>query len=387
MPRRILPHLEQLSRQIQGVINRYVFMLDDEFLFASASQVPQVATIFDRVTEHPLRFRGEDLTLTELLTLIAYRYGLEDVRVIGHGGYAIVLGQQQATSEDESSDQRRVLRLVPEHHVRDVTGRSSKTRDFDVRLSANNEPLRDPAYPLLLSDLFLMPRHTTRLIFTDENGQQLMAGGYPAILHCQLLPEVRAFNQLKADTTLSKAAGNLLEAALATLGVSVADAHGGNGGVLIGHDGNPIWHPLPNHIYGGTFIPVVLDYGYYAEIGPRTLSDILIACGITREVITAFLEDIPSSTALDSDSSLDVALAQVIANSGAPPRQFGRLLYQVQPELMNPHIWIEKADQQWQTIKERAYPPLRAQARLDYLYPDYDEVIFPQRIEEYTFII
>jgi hypothetical protein len=149
MPRRILPHLESLSNQIQGIITHYTRMLDDEFLFAAAAQVPQVATIFDRVGTVPLHFRGEDLTLTELLTLIAYRYGLEAVSVIGHGGYAIVLSSR-APDGDEDTSQRRVLRLVPEHHVRDVTGQPGNRREFDVRLAADGSPLRNPDYPLLL---------------------------------------------------------------------------------------------------------------------------------------------------------------------------------------------------------------------------------------------
>lgn len=386
MPRRILPHLEGLSNQIQAIISHYTRMLDDDFLFASATQVPQVATIFDRIAGQLLHFRGEDLTLTELLTLIAYRYGLPAVRIIGHGGYAIVLGHRDDAAIPDHS-QRRVLRLVPEHHVRDVTGQSGASRDFDVRLSADGVPLRDPQYPLLLSDLFLLPRHTTRLVFQDRDGKTLMAGGYPAILHCQLLPEVRAFNQPKAEPKRTNAAGELLQDALVTLGVSVADAHGGNGGVLLGADNMPMWYPLPGHTDHGTYIPVVIDYGYYSQIGIKTLADALIRNGITREMLVRFLAQAAPHVSTGHDEALPDFLTRAISESGLPRHYFGRMLYELRPHDLNPHIWIEGAEHRWQTVKERAYPPLQAQARLARLYPNYDEIIFPQRIEEYTFTI
>jgi hypothetical protein len=382
MPRQILPHLENLSKQFDGIISHYTRMLDDEFLFGAAAQIPQVATIFDRVQQHELSFHGENVTLIELLTLIAYRYGFEDIRIMGHGGYAIVFGHRH-DGLPHAETQRRVLRMVPDHHMRDIIAGPNTTNEFDVRLKDDLDPLRDPDYPLLLSDLFLIPRHTTKLVFYDESGEIIQAGGHPAILHCQLLPEVRAFNQLSADKTLADAAGESLRAALATIGVSVADAHGGNGGVLMGGDGQPIVHQLRNG--QATYIPVVLDYGYYAQIGPRTLATILIEAGATRQEI----EKIAVDPAVDPqpDDSFTAYVAQVIAQSELPRSRFGRLLYELCSDSLDAHIWIERAEHQWQTAKERTYPALQAQSRLERLYPDYDEVIFPQRIEEYTFTI
>lgn len=381
MPRQILPHLENLSAQMQGIISHYMRMLDDEFLHGAAMQIPQAATIFDRVFRHSLHFHGEDLTFTELLTLIAYRYGFEDVRILGHGGYAIVLGHRHE-GIPQGETQRRVLRLVPDHHVRDIIARPDNPHEFDVRLKDNREPLRDARYPLLLSDLFLMPRHTTKLVFCHEDGDVMQAGGYPAILHCQLLPEVRAFNQLEAHTTLVTAAKDLLQAALASLGVGVADAHGGNGGVLIGSDGQPVLHDAQGV---PTYIPVVLDYGYYSRIGARSLATILTEAGVTRPMVAS----IPSvaSVAPQPGESLVAYLTRAIEQSGAPRSHFGRLLYQARPGFLNASIWIDRTEHLWKTTKERAYPPLRAQSRLERLYPNYDEVIFPQRIEEYTFRI
>ena len=380
MPRQILPHLEALSNQIRGIISHYVRMLDDEFLFGSATQVPQVATIFDRVAGHPLQFQGDNLMLTELLTLIAYRYGFESVRIMGHGGYALVIGHQ----DDTQPSQRRVLRLVPEHHVRDIIARTENAKEFDVRLTDDNEPIRDKVYPLLLSDLFLIPRHTTKLSFYDATGEILQAGGHPAVLHCQLLPEVRAFNQLKADKRMATQAGERLAAALATLGVSVADAHGGNGGVLIGEGGQPIIH---HEQAEAQYIPIVLDYGYYSEIGPRTLATMLVHHGVSVDSVLAMLEQHASTNTITYADPFVEFLTRAIKESNLPRSLFGRLLYEIQPVLLNPYLWIDPAVKHWQTSKEKTYPPLHSQSRLARLYPVYDEVIFPQRIEEYTFTV
>ncbi|MCA9915114.1 MAG: hypothetical protein KC496_17285 [Anaerolineae bacterium] len=380
MPRQILPHLESLLQQISGIVLLYQSMLDDDFLFGSAAQVPQVATIFDRVNGHTLHFGGEEVTLTELLTLIAYRYGFEDVRVIGHGGYAIVLGHREKILSQGS--QRRVLRLVPDHHVRNILAHGETIRHFDVRLDADNEPIRDEDYPLILSDLFLMPRHTTKLVFREEDGSIAQAGGYPAILHCQILPEVRPFNSTEIDRGLAQQAGELLEAALATLGVSVADAHGGNGGALVGFDGKPILR-MDQANKEPCYIPVVLDYGYYSQIGTRTLAQLLIRYGITPEDIRKHLSFSP----LASTQSWQQSLTQFIDNSTLPRSAFGRLLLDARPDILDVHVWIEMAAHHWRTAKEKNYPALQAQSRLARLYPDYDEVLFPQRIEEYSFFI
>jgi len=381
MPRHILPHLSTLSMQINGIINYYIRLLDDEFLFGSAGQVPQVATIFDQVIKHRLYFGGEYVALTDLLTLIAYRYGLTTAKIMGHGGYALVLGHPQA-NPSVGETQHRVMRMVPEHHVRDVTGEADIFREFDVQLTDDGTPIRDPDYPLLLSDLLLMPRHTTRLIFHNANGRPLLAAGYPAMMHCQLLPEVRAFNQLKADRGKVKQSGDLLEAALATLGVSVADAHGGNGGVLIGGDGGPVTFQ-PTEDDEPIFIPIVLDYGYYSQISPKQLADILVRHGVDAAIIKA---RVPNFT-YNPDEPLKDQLRQVIAASERPRAYFGRWLYHLDPPLIDPTMWINRSKQHWETVKERTYPALREQSRLSRLYPDYDEVVFPQRIESYTFTI
>ncbi|GAB4511044.1 MAG: hypothetical protein OHK0046_08600 [Anaerolineae bacterium] len=387
MPDQILPHLVELSAQITGIVSRYCTMLDDEFLFGAAMQVPQVATIFDRVNSHRLNFRDEHLRLAELLTLIAYRYGLEAVRVMGHGGYALVLGHSGAPTLPDA--QRRVLRLVPEHHVRNIIATTTPTYEFDVRLDADHEPIRHAQYPLILSDLFLMPRHTTKLVFYSPDGQVVQAGGYPASLHCQLLPEVRAFNSPLLDQRLAREAGDLLEAALATLGVSVADAHGGNGGALIGADGNPIVErrALPNGEIREFYVPVVLDYGYYARIGARTLASILVRYGVTEEMVRACLKIHAPDYVMPQQTPWLDCLSTLIEDSGLPRTTFGRLLYNTEHTWIDPTIWINLAEDQWRTTKEKMYPPLQAQSRLSRLYPDYDEVLFPQRIEEYTFTL
>ncbi len=393
MPRQILPHLEALSQQIHGVLSHYRRMLDDEFLFGSGAQMPQVATIFDRVADTPLRFSGEDLSLTDLLTLIAYRYGFEQIRIAGHGGYAIVLGHR--TDSITSSEQRRVMRLVPEHHVRDIIADSDTIREFDVRLH-NGDPVRDAEYPLLLSDLFLVPRHTTKLVFYNSDGSQLRAGGYPASLHCQLLPEVHPFNyqphqrQAKLNRPMAEDAGNLLEAALATLGVSVADAHGGNGGVLVDRDGQPMVHQM--RLSDGTlreqYIPVVLDYGYYSRIGSRTLAGILVRHGVTFEMVAqCMLLHGRRRVQRRDDTPLIESIAQVIHETDLPRNLFGQLLYHVIPHRLDPFIWIDRADRHWQSAKEKTYPALKTQSRLSRLYPQYDEALFPQRIEEYEFTL
>lgn len=371
MPRRILPHLETLLTQISGIVRRYCRMLDDDLMFGAGVQVPQVATILDRVGEQRLTFSGEDLLLTELLTLIAYRYGLESVQVIGHGGYAIVL------SGTTAQQQRRVMRLVPEHHVRRITCEGGqRCREFDVCLDDNLEPIRDERYPLLLSDLFLLPRHTTTLVFRNEAGEVLQAGGYPARLHCQLLPEVRALDHRDLNPRMARHAGDLLEAALATLGVGVADAHGGNGGVLLGEGGEPILHG------GAQYVPVVLDYGYYSAVGARALARVLLHHGVTRGMVERCLA---AHNVTMNCEEWPGCLPGIIAESGVVRSAFGRLLFEVEPPFLDPMVWVNRAEHRWQTVKERTYPPLQDQARLSRMYPDYDEVLFPQRVEEYNF--
>jgi hypothetical protein len=383
-PYQIRPHLETLAQQVNGIINYYRQMLDDEFMFNAGMQMPQVATIFDRVGNQPLLFQDEMLSLVDILTLIAYRYGFETVQRIGHGGYAIVLGHK--VHPEIAREQRRVLRLVPEHHVRNILHQAQDPpRDFDVRLDENNDPIRDRKYPLLLSDLFLMPRHTTKLTFCDENGDVIQAGGYPAHLHCQLLPEVYPFTSSHLNVQQARSAGNMLEVALATLGVSVADAHGGNGGALVGRDGQPLMYtvsPTEQH-----YIPVVLDYGYYSRIGVRKLTTILVENGITREQVRAMLIHHGSDFQLGRSESWVVDLAEAIDESDLPRRAFGRLLYHAHVTVLNPSMWINRAEYHWRTIKETFYPALQAQSRLAQLYPDYDEVVFPQRVEEYTFTL
>ncbi len=382
MPRKVLPRLESLLMQMNGIIGHYRQMLDDDFLFGSAAQVPQVATLFDRTWEHPLHFRGEDLHLAELLTLIAYRYGLESVRVVGHGGYAVVLGHRDPQPPGQ---QPRVLRLVPEHHVRSILWSDQQRRPFDVRLDADNEPIRDPAYPLLLSDLFLLPRHTTKLVFCEADGRVAQAGGYPAILHCQVLPEVLPFNSADLNSVMVRESGDLLEAALATLGVSVADAHGGNGGALMRPDGQPIVRQPGAPEQRPHYIPIVLDYGYYAQIGAQTLASLLVRYGVTEALVR---EQLPAATPhLGRGQPWEQRLAHAIAESGLKRSAFGRLLTLAQPHFLELSVWIDHAASQWQTAKEKTYPALRAQSRLSRLYPDYDEVLFPQRIEEYTFTL
>lgn len=385
MPRRILPHLETLSTQLHSILSHYRNMLDDEFLFGAAIQVPQVATIFDRVWNNSLRFGGEDLSFIELLTLIVYRYGFEEVQLMGHGGYAIVLGHK--ADQSASQHQRRVLRLVPEHHVRNIVAQSETDNEFDVRLDDNGEPVRNTDYPLLLSDLFLMPRHTTKLVFREANGEVAQAGGYPASLHCQLLPEARAFNKPQINQRIAKDSGNLLEAALATLGVSVADAHGGNGGGLIGNDGQPLIHQIADQAETQHYIPVVLDYGYYAQIGARTLASILVRFGVTEKIVYTHLDIHAQNVITENANTWLECLTEIIAQSGLPRSAFGQLLYHVPSSFLNPYIWIDPAEHHWKTTKEKTYPPLQAQSRLQHLYPDYDEVIFPQRIEEYNFTL
>ncbi len=384
MPAQILPQLSPLLNQMSGIISYYRHILDDEFMFGAAAQIPHVATVFDRVGQGVLHFAGEDVSLSELLTLIAYRYGFEGVRMVGNGGYAIVLGHEDNTSF--RPQERRVLRFVADHHVRDIVAKDAKQNDFDVQLNAHGEPIRGTQYPLLLSDLFLMPRHTTKLIFRDNTGSIIQAGGYPAILHCQLLPEIWSFTHSRLDQRMAKNTGDLLESALTTLGVSIADAHGGNGGVLIGADSQPIlWQPA----HGDThYVPVVLDYGYYAKVGSRMLATILIRHGLTpailRESLGIEVSDTPPYQPTDAWIT---ELRALIEASPLPRSAFGKLLHQLQPHRLNPDIWVDRAEHNWHTLKERMYPALQAQSRLSRLYPDYDEVIFPQRIEEYNFVI
>ncbi|NJL92245.1 MAG: hypothetical protein HC915_00245 [Anaerolineae bacterium] len=373
------PQLLELTRQVAGILNRYRRMLDDEFLFAAGAQVPQAATIFELAAEHPLPLASEALPLAEVLAQIAYRYGFSQVQLLGNGGYAVVLGHTQAPlpSASQRADLRRVLRLVPDHHVPNVLGRPGHPRPFDVALDAENEPLRDPAYPLLLSDLFLLPRHTTKLVFHAPDGQVAQASGQPAVLHCQLLPEVIPFNATRLNRQLANAAGDLLEAALASLGASVADAHGGNGGALVQPNGEPLTftQTLPNGTQTQHYVPVVLDYGYYAEIGPKHLGRVLARCGVQAEQVAALVPQ-ARSVLQPSNRPLAELYGEVIANAELPRRAFGRLLYDLEPPMLRPDIWIELADANWRTIKGKVYPPLHHQARLASLYPAYDEIIF-----------
>ncbi len=377
MPHRVLPHLEGLLKQISGVMRRYRLMLDDDLLFGAGVQVPQVATIFDIVSDRRLRFSGEDLQLSELLTLIAYRYGLEDIHVIGHGGYAIVLS---AATTESAFQQRRVVRLVPDHHVRDLAGAGTR-RSYDIQLDAKGEPIRLNSTSLLLSDLFLVPRHTTLLSFQDGDGGFLQAAGYPAKMHCQLLPEVRALNHPDLNPSMAHDAGALLEAALATLGVAISDGHGGNAGALLNADGTPVIYRTK---YGKTFyVPVVIDYGYYTRVGSRRLAELLVTYGVTEKMVQALLD--AKNVSLSSELSWPDGLQYVIETSELQAHDFGSLLLDVPEPFLDTGIWINQAEHQWQTVKERTYPPLQDQARLSRLYPQYDEVLFPQRIEEYEF--
>jgi hypothetical protein len=247
--------------------------------------------------------------------------------------------------------------------------------------------------------LFLVPRHTTKLVFQQADGEMLRAGGYPASLHCQLLPEVRPFNvslqsgasrQEALNSRMAEEAGHLLEAALATLGVSVADAHGGNGGVLVGKDGRPIIHRtrLSDGTLREQYIPVVLDYGYYSRIGPRTLADVLVRYGVTFEMVAQCMVLNGRKRVQPRDNLSAVEnITTVIENTDLPRHIFGRLLYRVIPHRLDPFIWIDRADRHWQSVKEKTYPPLEAQSRLSRLYPQYQEVLFPQRIEQYAFTL
>ncbi|MEO0597868.1 MAG: hypothetical protein AAF126_17290 [Chloroflexota bacterium] len=393
-PRNLLPHMTALSQQLQGMISRYRIMLDDEFVFGSGAQMPQVATILDRAGDTWLRFKTEQVTLTEMLTLIAYRYGFESLRQMGHGGYAIVMTHAQTFSV-KTEAQRRVFRLVPDHHVRDVLRNPADPRPYDVELDANNEPIRHPDYPLILSDLFLLPRHTTKLIFHERNGKVAQAGGYRALLHCQLLPEVRALNSIGLDTQKAKDAGNLLEMALATLGVAVADAHGGNGGVLLNRAGDPLTFDIPQA--DGTteahYIPVVLDFGYYSTIGSKRLARVLENYGVTPTMMHDCLRqqgyepDIPTEIDLSNSETVQAHYIDLIEKTDIPRHLLGRLLYHTQPQVLYPKMWIEYAEHHWETTKEHHYPALDAQSHLVGLYPQYDEVVFPQKIEEYHFIL
>jgi hypothetical protein len=329
---------------------------------------------------------------------VAYRYGFNGVTRIGHGGYAVVIGHDETPQQRAQRNRpptrremRRVLRLVPDHHVQDIRG-GAQQRPFDVELDDDNQPRRDPNFPLLLSDVFLMPRHTCKLIFYKTKDSAAQAGGKPAILHCQLLPQVIPMNGDGLNRDMAIRAGELLESALATLGVSVADAHGGNGGVLAGVDGKPLIYQktMPNGQPIDMYIPVVLDYGYYSEIEPRKLGQILTRNGITVEMMQAFLESNGITTSqqqclADTDRPLKERFAEIIADSSLKRAHFGRLLYQLDPPIIVPDMWLRYSEEQWQTTQEDNYPPLRDQSRLTTIYPSYDEIVFPQRIEEYHF--
>jgi hypothetical protein len=390
--------LKRLAEQISGIFNSYRRLLDDEFAFHAGTQVPQVATIFDLLHDAPLDFKDAMMTLPEVVGATAYRHGFTGVKRIGHGGYAVVIGDDPRPGGLDlvertalSRDKRRVIRLVPDHHVPDVLGDPDQPRPFDVRLDGDNEPIRDDDYPLLLSDIFLLPRHTTRLVFQDADGATMQAAGRPAILHCQLLPEVIALNDPELDRRKAEAAGDLLQVVLASLGVHVADAHGGNGGVLVGRKGQPL--VLRTYPGDGTireqYIPVVLDYGYYAEIGPKTLGVILARHGVTAAMVRDLIDragagDGDLRAALDDDERpLADRLMTVIRESGLPRQSFGRLLYHVESTVIEPNLWITQSEQEWQTIKERSNPPLRDRRRLHRIYPSYDEIVFPQRVEEF----
>lgn len=393
--------LPRLARQIDGIFGRFVRMLDDEFLFAAGMQVPQAATIFDLIADKAVPFDDEAIHAGYLLALIAMRYGFERVELVGHGGYAVVLGHASdetshgPTVPADSHERRRVLRLVPEHHVPDITGGPGPRRAFDVRLDANDEPIRDPDYPLLLSDLLLLPRHSTRLIFLTAEGQIARAGGKEAILHCQLLPQVIPFNAASSqlDQRMTIAAGQMLEAALATLGVTVVDAHGGNGGVLVGLDGRPLVDErrLPDGSSVRRYVPIVLDYGYYAEIGPNKMGSILAFHGVTPAMVRDLLQeagvhnDDLEAILRDESATHENRYVRVIDRTQLPRTAFGHLLYRTDPPVIYPDMWITDAEERWQTANEKSYPPLRDQARLNTLYPAYDEIVFPQRIEQYRF--
>lgn len=384
------PEIVALSKQMGGFSYHYRNMLDDEFMFSAGMQVPQVATFFDLVGDKPLSFRDQELAFPDLLALIAYRYGLEKIRLMGHGGYAIVFGHAPGSKILYNEETRRVLRLVPEHHVRNVLPQTYPPNEYDVELDANFEPIRHPYYPLLISDLFLLPRHTTKLVFHWESGNVAQASGYPAMLHCQLLPEVRVFRNEGLDRRMAKEAGETLEIALATLGVSVADAHGGNGGVMVGQDGQPLIYRgnAPDGAVREQYIPVVLDYGYYSLIGAKTLAAILVRYEVSVQMVRSCLSRKKLATIVDDPDKPPVErIANFIARSDLPRYVFGRLLYQIQPPRLNPHIWISHAEAQWETAKERTYPALQQQARLKNFYPAYDEVVFPQRIETYPFTV
>jgi hypothetical protein len=392
--------MQHLSAQINGIFRYYLRLLDDEFAFAAAVQVPQVATIFDAAQGRHIDFAGERLTLTQLIALIAYRYGFMSVRKIGHGGYAVVLGHDPQTEETARimfnrplAELRRVLRLVPDHHVQNIIGDPvNPTRPFDVQLDANNEPIRDPEYPLLLSDLFLLPRHTTKIVLRDARGEIMMAGGRPAILHCQLLPEAIAMNDSRLDQQMAIQSGERLAAGLATLGVSVADAHGGNGGVLVSPVGKPILRigRGTDGKMGRHYVPIVLDFGYYSRIGPRTLSEMLLAYGVTIEMMAGTLEQTlphiaaPLLTVLyDETRPLSERFQHVINESGLRRATFGRLLYFVDPPIVYRNMWIDHTRVAWESIRDNNYPALRDQSRLRTMYPTYNEITFPQHIETY----
>lgn len=385
---RKLPYIPELTDQLGGIFSAYQRMLDDEFMFASAMQVPQAATIFDIMAARVLPIGMNSVTFPELIALIAYRYGFRNVRRVGHGGYAVVFGHGEHMP-GVRIELRRVLRLVPDHHVQDVMGNPDiPQRSFDVRVDKHNEPIRDPYYPLLLSDLFLLPRHTTKLIFLDIRGEPLQAGGKPAVLHCQLMPQVIPLNQPAGlDRKMADEAGDLLSVALASLGVSVSDAHTGNGGVLVDRDGEPLIfkRPLRDGTIKESYVPVVLDWGYYSEIGPRMLSQILASHGVTVQMVRALLDKHGrASDGLDDESQpLHKRFERVIREADLGKREFGRLLYDVDMPIFTPEMWIRRSMHQWETIKEQTYPALHDQSRLNILYPTYHEILFPQRVEEY----
>lgn len=400
MPEHIVPHLERLTRQINGIFSYYSRMLDDEFLFAAGAQVPQAATIFDATAGKAVSFSGGNLSIPYLIALIAYRYGFTGLERIGHGGYAVAFSHDshsrqhhQQSALPDAHEVRRVLRLVPDHHVPDITGSPQQFRPFDVELDADNNPIRRSDYPLLLSDVFLLPRHTTRLVFHTDDGDIIPAGGRPAILHCQVLPQVIPLNSSDLNRQMAHEAGELLEIALATLGVRVADAHGGNGGVLVGMDGNPLLfsYRLPDGTPAQQYIPVVLDYGYYSQIEASRLADLLIYHGVTTAMMQETMDthlhgaqhDGLRAILQDDHCPLKVRFSTIIAQSGLDRAIFGRILYRVEPPGLLPEIWIHRTQQVWETIKEQSYPPLNHQSRLETIYPAYDEMLFPQHIEEY----
>lgn len=380
------PILEQLTRQIGGIMAGYQRMLDDEFMFAARVQVPQVATIFDFAQEHPFTWKGETRTLAQWLALIAYRYGFRSVTRLGHGGYAVVLGH--GADRDPARDampSRRVLRLVPEHHVQNIVreGPFDDARPFDVYLDKNDKPIRRPDYPLVLSDLFLLPRHATRLVFYERDGQVAKAGGHPAVLHCQLMPEVKPLNSDGLDQMMAREAGEMLEAALATLGVRVADAHGGNGGVIVGQDGRAMVDEDFASGHRRRYVPLVLDYGYYAGMSARQMARLLALHRVrteqVRDLLRARRQDRRAGLLLDAtELTLEQRYAEVIDVSGLHPAVFGRLLHEIDPPLINPSMWISRSEKRWVSVKEQTYPPLSSRVE-----PAYDEFIFPQRVESH----